>query len=82
MPKRKNIPGKARGGGFAGKSGNPMAMMMNLMRGMARGMGGRGGFRGRGGYRGGRGRGGGGPGDGADRSAGAGGASQGQDGAK
>jgi len=64
-PKRKNIRGMGRGGGFRGGRGNPRALFsqfMSLFGG--RGMGGfRGGFRGRGGgFRGGRGRGGGGPG--------------------
>lgn len=59
MSKRKNVRGMSRGGmGFGGRgANNPMAMMMQLMRGMTRGMsrGGRGrggppgGFRGRGG---------------------------------
>ncbi len=60
MPKRKNKPGFSRGGMGYGSRGanNPMAFMLQLMRGMTRGMvrggrGGRGGppggFRGRGG---------------------------------
>ena len=58
MPKRKNKPGMGTGrGGFNARGGNPMALMMALMRNFGgRGM--RGGPRGRGGFRGGRGRGG------------------------
>lgn len=61
MPKRKNKPGLSTRGGFGGRgANNPMAMMMNLFRGMSRGMyrgGGRGGPRGGAPFRG-RGRGG------------------------
>jgi polyadenylate-binding protein 2 len=66
-PKRKNIRGMGRGGGFSRGRGNPRALFSQFMSLFGRGMGFRGGFRGRGGggFRG-RGRGGGGPqGDGA-----------------
>lgn len=79
MAKRKNMPGRGRGGnmGFNGRGGgNPVAMMMQMMRGFSFPRGGRGGGRGMapGGFRGGRGgRGGrgdrGGPGAGGDANA-------------
>lgn len=55
-PKRKNIRGMGRGGGFRGGRGG-RALFSQFMSLFGRGMGFRGGFRGRGGYRG-RGRGG------------------------
>ena len=59
-PKRKNIRGMSRGGGFPRGRGNPRALFTQFMSLFGRGMGFRGGYRGArgGGFRGGRGRGG------------------------